>query len=116
MYSVSGDLITTFENQPIYSQEPLSFEDSSYEPDPIHQQMKTYQLNLSDSRGKILAVVKEKWLAKQDKIELDKHDTNDKNEKDQKSPNNTKKKQNETKNKRKSKQIMKSKKFSEDPE
>lgn len=32
--------------------------------------MKTYQLNLSDSRGKILAVVKEKWLPKDDKDKL----------------------------------------------
>ena len=62
MYSVSGDLVTTFNNQPIYSQEPISGEDEYNGLDPIHQQMKTYQLNLSDSRGKILAVVKEKWL------------------------------------------------------
>lgn len=54
LYSIEGNLITDFNQEVLYSQEPESDD---------NMQRKVYQLCLSDSRTKVLTVVKEKFLS-----------------------------------------------------
>ena len=52
LYSINGDMLSNFDNQSVYSMEPQVFDPSK----------KVYQLCLSDSRSKVLTVIKEKYL------------------------------------------------------
>lgn len=52
LYSINGDMLSNFEGQSVYSIESMNNDASR----------KVYQLCLSDSRNKVLTIVKDKFL------------------------------------------------------
>lgn len=60
LYSINGDMLSNFDGKSVYSMEELN-------KDPTK---KVYQLCLSDTRSKVLTVVKEKHLAQVDQDQI----------------------------------------------